>query len=59
VCEAQGLCVSPLRAEVSPGSKHTLGGYHETHKGARFKPIGYLTQEWAEALKALHGYLHG
>ena len=27
-------------AKVHSGSKHTLGSYHETHKGTGLKPLG-------------------
>jgi len=35
-------------AKVRSGSKRTLGGYHETHKGAGLKSIEYIAWECAE-----------
>jgi len=29
-----------LKVKVRSGSKHTLGSYHETHKGTGLKTIG-------------------
>jgi len=52
-----GLNESP-KARVSPGSKRTPGGYHETHKGTRPKTYWVAIPKVGRNSEVVQGYLH-
>ena len=47
-----------LKARVRPGSKRTLGSYHETHKGAKPKPYWVAIPRVGRNPESVQEYLH-